>query len=578
MHIFSKNIASFLSKWGSWLLVVILLMVKSCLFDVAIVRPGSVTWVLYDWLVNAAAAVFIALPVLLTRRKYPVFVILGVTDIWLIANIIYYRSYRLFITWHLLKLTSNMEGFWSSIVPYLSVSLLVFPALTVLAAVCLFWEGKRAGWYEVCAVFAAGLLLSIGGSYSRWDSKRAQGCQAPFSWEWVNPCVLPQDLSAHISENEQQPRIYIREHSILAYPLFMASDLVHEWRQRGAVPLTEEEETELQRLTNPACPASPVDGNLLIVLAESFESWLMDAVDANGEPVCPAMNEYLRSHPAFYVKDVATQIGYGMSGDGQLIINTGLYPLLEGVACVDYGDNSYPNLAHFYPNSAVVNPCRNVWNQTVVSYSYGYKQLVEPQSDNRYTWNDSVVIDKVMETFNRLPSLACVMAITISGHIPFDSSPDDIPIADSVPTLFRQYMQTAHFTDRQIGRLLHWTDTAQVMQNSTIVFTGDHRIFHAWLSDEIRDYGLRANLPFGTGQAGCPLIVVSPRMDSLRVIENGNQVDIYPTILGFIGQKDYFWKGFGHDLIESDSPDETGNSSVHRSLSDKLIRMNWFKQ
>jgi AraC-like DNA-binding protein len=227
MYPLRKNTPLFIRKWGNWLLVVVLLMVKSYLFDIAVTRPASVSWVLYDWLANAAAALIVALPVLLTRRKYPVFVILGVTDVWLTANIIYYRSYRLFITWHLLKLTSNMDGFWNSIVPYLSVSLLVFPALTVLAAVCLLWESQRARWYEVCAVLVAGVLLSIGGSYSRWERKREQGCQAPFTVEWVNPCILPQDLSAHISENEQQPRIYIREHISEPLSLKMVGDAIH---------------------------------------------------------------------------------------------------------------------------------------------------------------------------------------------------------------------------------------------------------------------------------------------------------------------------------------------------------------
>jgi phosphoglycerol transferase MdoB-like AlkP superfamily enzyme len=203
--------------------------------------------------------------------------------------------------------------------------------------------------------------------------------------------------------------------------------------------------------------------------------------------------------------------------------------------------------------------------------------MVEPESDNRFEWNDSIVMDRVIETFTSLPSPACVMAITISGHIPFDSSPDDIPIPDSVPALFRHYMQTAHYTDRQIGRLLNWADTAEVMQNSTIVITGDHRIFHAWLNDETREFGVRANLPFGTGQAGCPLIIVSPRMETLRIIEQAEQIDIFPTILDFIGQKNYFWKGFGRDLREENIPVENGNYQLHRSLSDKLIRTNYFK-
>ena len=138
-------------------------------------------------------------------------------------------------------------------------------------------------------------------------------------------------------------------------------------------------------------------------------------------------------------------------------------------------------------------------------------------------------------------------------------------------------MQTAHFTDRQIGRLLQWADTAQVMENSVIVFTGDHRIFHAWMNDEIRDYGLKAHLPFGTSQAGCPLIITSPIIDSLQILERARQIDIFPTILDLIGQKGYYWKGFGRDLLDKED-DINDDSQLYHQLSDKMIRMNYFQQ
>lgn len=573
-----EETAPYFKRWGRWLLVVILLVIKCYVFDVMVAKPDTVSWEWTDYLVKTAAAVLLAMPVLLTSYRFPVFIILGLTDIWMIIHIVYYRAYHLFVTWHLLSLIHNMDGFGSSITPYLSLSLLIFPLLSLPACVCFLWKSQRARWYEACLPLIIGPILSIGGSYDRWKKLQDRLDGEAFTWEWINPCIVPKSISADISECERQTGIYIRNHSILSYPLYMIYDAISTRIHRGKPdPLTAEEEQELQRMINPAVSAHPPKGNLLIILAESFESWLMDVSDATQEPVCPALTAYIQTHPVFYVRDVATQIAYGMSGDGQLIVNTGLYPTIEGVACVDYGYNTYPNIAHFYPQSAIVNPCRNVWNQTVVAASYGYRQLVEPQSDNRFEWNDSIVVDKVIETFYRLPSPACVMAITINGHIPFDSSPDPIPLPDTVPPLFRQYMQTAHYTDRQIGRLLAWADTAEVMRNSVIVFTGDHRIFHAWMNEDIRDYGLRANLPFGTGQAGCPLLIVSSEMDSSQIIEQGKQVDIFPTILDFISQKDYFWKGVGHDLLEEPSGDNE-EYIIRRQISDKLIRMNYFEK
>ena len=557
-------------------MVVVLLLLKCYVFDALVAQPESVHWEWYHFLTKTAAAALIALPVVMTARRYPVFVILILTDIWLIINIIYNRAYHLFITWHLFSIMQNMSGFGDSILPYCSDSLLFFPALTLPALLCFFWETKPLRWYEDISIVLLAALLSIGGAYSRWKHIRPYLNGEPFSWEWVSPCTLPQSLSAHVSESEKQVGKYIYYHSILAYPLFMAYDALHTTLSlQGPEPLNEEEEAELRKVLSPIVPANKPEGNLLIVLLESFESWLLDVSDADGRPICPEWNNYVNTHPVLHVKDVRTQISYGMSSDGQLIINTGLYPIWEGVTCVDYPFNTYPNLAHFYPHSAVVNPCRNVWNQTIISSAYGYQRLIEPDTDYRFEWNDSVTVNKIIEAFETTPSPCCIMGITVSGHIPFDSSPDDIPIPDTVPTLFQNYMKTAHFTDRQVGRLLAWADTAQVMQNSVIAITGDHRIFHAWLTDDIREYGLRANLPFGTDQAGCPLIIVAPGMDAPIHIERAKQIDVFTTILDFIGQKSYCWKGMGHSVLELH---ESTDEEVHlrRNISDKLIRMNYF--
>ncbi|MCR5050107.1 MAG: sulfatase-like hydrolase/transferase [Paludibacteraceae bacterium] len=566
--------------WLRWLLVAALLYAKCMVFDVLIAHPDSPWWDTSDYIVYAAASVLWALPVLLTKRRYPVFIVLGIADLWILANILYYRSYRLFITWHLLSLTGNMNGFWSSVLPYCSSSLWLIPALSLPALLCFAWEAHRARITELVSVLGLGALLSLSASYCSWRHVRKEFLpDEQLTWKWLNPCDMPDCLSAHVSENERQAARYISHRSILAYPLYMAADAIRTAMQRSQPEaLTAEQTQELKQMMGPQSAAHTPQGNLLIVLVESFESWLLRATDADGHPICPALNEYIQTHPVLYVEDVASQIRFGMSGDGQLIVNTGLYPTTEGVACIDYGHHQYPNLAHFYPHSAVVNPCRNVWNQTVVSASYGYQRLVEPQSDSRFEWNDSIVTDRIIETFRTLDGPACVMGITVSGHLPFDSSPDSVAIPDSVPELFRHYMQTARFTDRQLGRLLAWADTAEVMSNSVIAITGDHRIFHAWMSDEVREYGLRSRLPFGTGQAGCPLIVKAPKITSPVTIRQGNQIDIFPTLLEAIGQQDYYWKGMGHSFLGDYSPSDEQEYIRRSNISDKLIRMDYFAE
>lgn len=564
-----------IGAWFRFLLVVGLLGAKCFLFD-AIVDTGlyvSPAHTYFKW----AAAVILALTVMWTPKRWPVFVLLGVTDLWIIAQIIYYRVNHLFMTWHLFTLAGNMEGFWSSIIPYCDASLLLFPLITCVAALCFLWEAAPFRWWETLIALIAGVMLSFTGSFLRWHYHKPYINGAPFTWEWVNPCRVPQAFFVGVSENERKATHYIHHRSILAYPLYMVADCIRYYAERSKpAELNEAEQAELAKLVTPQLPPAEPQGHLVILLLESFESWVLDAEDASGNPVCPAMKAYVGSHPVLYARDAATQIGYGMSGDGQLIVNTDLYPTQEGIACIDYDYCTYPNLAHFYPRSAIINPCRNVWNQRRMTPVYGYQELIEPDTDYRFAWNDSIVIDKLIQTLDTASAPCCAMGITINGHLPFDSAPDKrLELPDSVPPIIRSYMQTAHFTDRQVGRFLAWADTAKAMQNSTIAITGDHRIFRCSMSDEVRDYGLRANLPFGTGEAGCPFIMTAPCIDSTIYIPQAKQGDIFPTILHAVGQQHYFWKGMGHDLIDEPCYADD-DCALRRSLSDKLIRTNWF--
>jgi phosphoglycerol transferase MdoB-like AlkP superfamily enzyme len=185
-------------------------------------------------------------------------------------------------------------------------------------------------------------------------------------------------------------------------------------------------------------------------------------------------------------------------------------------------------------------------------------------------------MDQIIDYFNATPAPCCVMGITVSGHMPFDLHPDNVAVPDTMPVLFQHYLQTAHFTDRQLGRLLSWADTASVMRNATVVITGDHRIFHAWINDEIREYGLRANLPFGVCYAGCPLIIAGPEIHA-RTLPHAQQVDIFTTTLQAIGQDNYFWHGTGRNLLE-DSEISESEANLRRQISDKLIRTDYFGQ
>ena len=351
---------------------------------------------------------------------------------------------------------------------------------------------------------------------------------------------------------------FIRTHSPLGHMAYVLYGGIKEsvLHLQSVLPLTQREQTILSHVCQADSPAVPPTAHLVCVLVESLESWALEATDSEGRYVAPSIRRYMESRPVLYCRNIYSQQQYGRSGDGQLITQTGLLPLRNGIACMSYGDNTYPNYAHFYPNSVIVNPYQGVWNQRVTTHSYGYQRLREPMFFFR--GNDSLVFQWTKEELEAAEVPTCVLAITINTHAPFKSVPPVLTLPDQYAPAEKNYLQCVHYTDRQLGRFLAWADTATVMRNSTVVITADHNHF-----------------PLTSTRGTCPLIIASPAVTQAIDIRSAYQMDIFPTILHTIGQT-YFWQGFGMDLLDSVSSPRAVSPREASILSDKLIRTDYF--
>ena len=58
----------------------------------------------------------------------------------------------------------------------------------------------------------------------------------------------------------------------------------------------------------------------------------------------------LKTTNTLFAPNITSQVKHGVSGDGQMIVNTGLLPISQGSAAAKYGNNVFPNIAHFYQN------------------------------------------------------------------------------------------------------------------------------------------------------------------------------------------------------------------------------------
>ena len=533
----------------TWLTLSILaaaLIIKSALYrqwtgmDAALSMGQTVT----AYIAVTAASLGLATLAWLSRR-WPTIVLLILADIWFISGIWYYNANMLWVSWQAVSTISEINGFGSSILSYLAWKQLWFPMTTLLTTYGVLSIPKHRipprRWF---IAYAITVLLGIGA--------------------WIGRLFFPLNANSKKWSFRAEQTYFICTHSPLAQIGLICYEAIQDglFNYHAMRPLTPREQSIMATIYRPAKEANMPKGHLVFVLVESWESWTLQARDRNGQPVCPHLNAYLETHPVLFVPAVETQQKYGRSGDGQLITQTGLLPISFGVACQRYGENTYPNLAHFYADGVILNPYLiPVWNQNTVTYSYGFKRQIKPRVFINFS--DSIIMHQAIECLTQANEPMAVLALTIDMHAPFHSHCDSLELDDSYSATEQDYLRSTHYTDRQIGRFLSWADTAKTMQNATIVLTADHNHF-----------------PKQNGHGLCPLIVAAPCVKEPIVLPSALQMDIYPTVLHAIGQSNYVWQGFGVDLIAPDAGEQLEKRPITPteaySLSDKLIRTNFF--
>ena len=151
------------------------LLVKFLLFDViwcmATTFKAFSTWQL--WLTAIFGAVILSVPSVLCRRRWPQIVVMLLTDIWLVANLMYSRTYFTAIPPSSYLLAGNLADFMPSVIDSLRLADVLLP-LTTAAYAWIAWRRcvSRMQWELYLPVLGAsalalGISLWAGGGLRR---------------------------------------------------------------------------------------------------------------------------------------------------------------------------------------------------------------------------------------------------------------------------------------------------------------------------------------------------------------------------------------------------------------------------
>ena len=529
------------------------------------------------WGGKITPVLFLGSFVFLTKRYGWTIIVHVLTDIWLIANLFYYKANTLFLSVETMKMADNMSGFWDSLLTYMDWDIFIMPILSlfyvgVLWLLRLYHSSKRKyPHFAVTMISSIALAVLcnyfIGMIYRKYDTN-AKIYFFPFGDIYrVAKVELWEDFGCNR---------YIMNQSIISY--FPACFVYSMLSPAGEIiQLTDLQKEEIDKFIHKAEVDTPIipKTNLIFILFESLESWPIDSVC--GYAYMPYLQQLTQQEYVLYADKLCSQTRHGNSADGQMIGITGLLPISNGATCRLYGKNCFPNYAHFYTHSAIANPAPGMWQQSVVTFSYQFEELIEPTKGDH--WGDSGLVEKVLEYVQNQDSSFCILGITVDSHVPFaHGSTHPKHVVEGMPNIMSAYLNCLSYTDSCIGALLDAIQNSPMAANTTIVISGDHTIFRS-KDAEMDKFAKENGIPMQTGHTFTPLIIYSPEIEgNIQVTDTCYQMDIFPTILHLIGAEDYYWHGFGVNLLDSAARNNRPctEQEAYR-LSDLIIRSDYFR-
>lgn len=528
----------------------------------------------------------------LTRCRWAQIVVMALLDVLLVANLMYFRTYYSAIPANSYLEAGNLADFKASVTDSLRWADIVLPLITIATAVMAFrykttkrqpltavlkwWAAPLAGF----ALLLTGVNLCKGGFHKSLRSVRQ---------------------SAYLCSADA--------------PIFSVFGCIWYDITDAAEPITPEKQAEIERWLASQPKHQPADSvtekrsNLLIVFAESLESWVLEK-KVDGKEITPCLNRLLKEKSTLYAPNVLTQVKGGRSIDAQLMICSGLLPLMSGTYSSLYYDNTFytlqkamRGLKHSRSYLLTIDKV-STWNQGAVARSFGTDTIIS-YHDFKMTEafgthkriGDASFFQQCREKIERgevwKPGESVYMQfVTYSGHAPF-KLPDHlrtITFPASIPEKAADYMTTAHYTDKAIGDFVAYLKTLPQYKETIVVIVGDHEGLASYRQELVGNPACRGLV---SDKQLTPFIVLNSPV-GMRYDKFMGQIDIYPTLLNLMQLDAYRWHGLGQSILDprkqgvavgsvmnvegTGSDKEVERLKEAHTVSDYMLRYDWLKR
>ena len=506
------------------------------------------------------ALLFVALGAF-SKYFWPAFALDLILDIWILADLISLRAHGIMITGYDFRIVSNMDGFWDSLFAFIKFSdLLLFISTGAFIYIYIkFFKPFHRRWITGLILLIISIPLLI--------MKPIR-----FNKLWG----MPVNIFDQMNITGEGREIFSTD-----YTIFL--DLISEVRFCNSlddipkhVELTNEEKEEINAfMIKPEKKDTSLRDNMMILFVESMEGWTLNN-SINGQEITPNFNA-LAKRNALYGEKMCPQTQRGSSSDAQLLVNTGLMPLIYEATCFAYENNFYYSIGDAMmrqgsKNVMMIPTKPSAWNQSRISKPWGFPTL------HGQDYSDKELFEDLARTFDSLPEPFCLEAVTMASHAPFwkYAGFSELDIPAGLPPLKEYYIKSLNYTDKCFGEFIEKIKDSPKFANTTFVIVGDHCVFSDREEFDQSEIGrtLNANRGFFV-----PFVISSPNniAKSKEITDTTYQCDIYPTLLSLFKLDNYPWRGFGCDMTKKIERNNVIESGRANGISERIIKNDYFR-
>lgn len=315
--------------------------------------------------------------------------------------------------------------------------------------------------------------------------------------------------------------------------------------------------------------------NIVLILVESLNASVINTV-IKGRPVAPTLMALNASDSVVSALDVETQIRFGGSGDGQLLANTGLYPLPRFSTSILLGSrNTFPGLPRMLGKKESVSifaDSNQSWNEGDTFRSFGFDKVLcnlDYKEQLHRFGADAAMFREADSVLSTIKEPFFMELLTASMHIPFHDP--DIP-ENMIPAWItkpdgsvgsrEKYYRMVNYFDTALAGFLESLKKRNLFDNTMIFIVSDHAQNVITGKPETTEKMVFMAINTGVGE---------------KINRRVGQIDVFPTILELSGiGNSASWKGAGTSMLGPAQTDQEIEAS--KKISELILRGDFFKE